>query len=143
MNDALVPASAGVNYEWANDHIYVKTPANLTQGRVTVVEDTLKPGFELPRHHHRQMVEIFYILEGSVTFEFDDGSVDVTPGITVNVEAGVWHRVSSQGGARLLTIFTPGGFDDYLDELASLGPGELEDAELMTELAERYDTWTK
>ena len=58
----IVQAGEGPNYGWSNDHIYVKTSRDLTAGRVTVLEDTLKPGFYLPRHHHRVMTEIFYIL---------------------------------------------------------------------------------
>ena len=75
---SVVPAGAGVDYDWANDHLFVKAPMHLTDGRVTVVEDILKPGFDLARHQHRTMIEIFYVLEGEVTFELDDLSVVAT-----------------------------------------------------------------
>lgn len=141
MRHSIVPAGQGVDYDWANDHVYVKSPLELTDGRVTVVEDTLKPGFHLGRHHHRSMVEIFYILEGEMTFAFDDESVVATPGTTVNVPPRVWHEVTSPGGGRLITVFTPGGFDHYLAELAAMDDAQLSDERYMAELGQRYDIW--
>jgi quercetin dioxygenase-like cupin family protein len=67
MKQHIVPAGGGQDYDWSNDHVYVKTPRSMTEVRVTVVEDTLKPGFDLARHYHKKMVEIFYVLHGEVT----------------------------------------------------------------------------
>lgn len=87
----IIPAGGGDNYDWANDHVYVKAPLEVSDGRVTLVEDTLKPGFLLARHHHRTMLEIFYILDGVVTFTYDDEVVEAAAGSTVIVPPGVWH----------------------------------------------------
>jgi quercetin dioxygenase-like cupin family protein len=141
MKQYVVAAGQGLDYDWSQDHISVKTPMELTDGRVSVVEDVLKPGFHLPAHRHRSMVEIFYILEGEVTFAFEDETVIATPGTTVTVPPNVRHEVTCPGGARLVTIFTPGGFDLHLAELATLTPVQLDDAEFIRELGERYDIW--
>ncbi len=119
----------------------MKTTLDITDGRVTVVEDTIKPGFHLPRHHHKRTVEIFYVLDGEFTFVFDDETVIATAGTTVNVPNGVWHEASSPGGAKLITVFTPGGFDRYMAELAAMTEQQLADAALMTTVGETYDTW--
>ena len=66
----VVPSGGGSDYDWAQDHVFVKSPLELTQGRVTVVEDRLKAGFHLGRHHHRKVVEIFHVLDGEVRFVF-------------------------------------------------------------------------
>ena len=120
----------------------IKTPFEVTGGRVTFAEDVLKPGFHLARHHHRRMVEIFYILDGEVSFVFDDDSAVVTSGTVVNVPAGIWHEVTCTAGGRLLTVFTPGGFDHYLAKLADLDSDALADADRITRLGEEYDIWT-
>jgi quercetin dioxygenase-like cupin family protein len=111
----------------------------------TVVEDTLKPGFDLARHYHKKMTEIFYILDGSVAFTFDDQSepVSATPGVTIAIPPLVWHRVTSKKGAKLITIFSPGGFDQYLAEMAPLTPEQFADQDFMTALAEKYDSWMR
>jgi quercetin dioxygenase-like cupin family protein len=143
MKQQVVSSGQGQNYDWANDHIYVKTTQGLTGGRVTVVEDTLKPGFHLARHHHKQMTEVFYILEGEVLFKFDDEVVLATPGATVNIPPNIWHDVSCEKGGKLITIFTPGGFDMYLQALASMSQEQFADEKTMTNLAEQFDTWMK
>ena len=141
MKPHIVHAGQGPEYEWSQDHITVKAPMELTQGRVSVVEDILKPGFHLPAHHHRSMVEIFYVLEGEVTFAFEDATATATPGSTVTVPANNRHEVTCPDGGRLVTIFSPGGFEHYLAELASLAPEQLNDADRVRDLAERYDIW--
>ena len=142
MADQLVvPAGGGLDYDWSKDHVFVKAPMELSDGRVTVVEDVLKPGFYLAPHHHRLTLEIFYILDGEVSFTFDDEKIVATPGTTVSVPANTRHEVACPAGGRLITVFTPGGFDQYLSELAALTPEELADAALMSRLAERYDIW--
>jgi quercetin dioxygenase-like cupin family protein len=67
MRPHVIEAGQGTDYDWSQDHISVKTPAALTDGRVTVVGDVLKPGFHLPAHRHLSMVEIFFIIEGDVS----------------------------------------------------------------------------
>ncbi len=141
MKQHIVPAGGGPDYDWTNDHVFIKTPMEMTDGRVTLVEDTLKPGFHLPRHHHRAMTEIFFVLEGEATFAFDDETLQARTGTTVTVPPDVRHEVSAPNGARFLTVFTPGGFDRYLAELASLAPAQLDDPDLITTLGQRYDIW--
>ncbi len=143
MTDAwqVVPAGDGTLFAWANDVVRVKTPAPFTGGAVSVVEDTLKPGFRLTRHHHKQMTEVFYVLDGDVRFVFDDRTVDATSGMTVNVAPGVHHEVVSPGGGRLITIFIPGGFDFYLAEVAELVAQGRDDEATLTALGQRYDIW--
>jgi len=135
----IVLPGQGKSYDWSKDHVFVKSTHELSDGRLTLVEDTLKPGFFLARHHHKKMIEIFYVLDGVVVFAFDDESVTATAGTTLNVPPGVRHEVTSQTGAKLLTIFSPGGFDAYLEELVVLTEGQYGDAAFMKNLAERYD----
>ncbi len=141
MKQQIIPANHGPDYDWSKDHIFVKTHSTLTDGRITLVEDTLKPGFHLPRHYHKAMIEVFYILEGEVVFAFDDETAIATPGTTVNIPPGVIHEVTCAQGGKLLTIFSPGGFDRYLEELTRLSAAQLEDTALLQSLAEQYDTW--
>ncbi len=142
MKQRMIPAGGGDDFDWAQDHVFVKAPFEASDGRVTLVEDTLKPGFVLARHHHRSMVEIFYILDGSVSFTYDDEQVDATAGATVIVPPRVWHGVASAQGARLLTVFSPGGFDHCLSALAGLAPEQFADSVAMDRLGEKYDIWT-
>jgi quercetin dioxygenase-like cupin family protein len=135
----IVLPGQGKTYDWSQDRIAVKSTLDLSDGRVTLAEDQLKPGFLLARHHHKKMIEIFYVLEGQVSFAFDDERVVCTPGTTISVPAGVPHEVASGEGARMLTIFSPGGFDTYLEELSVLTESQYADAAFMRALDERFD----
>ncbi len=139
----IVGAGEGTAYDWSQDHVVIKTPQELTDGRVALVEDALKPGFHLRRHHHRRMVEVFYVIDGEVVFAFDDETVIATTGMTINIAPFTWHEVSSEAGAKLLTIFTPGGFDHYFAELARLSETELHNDATVTALGETYDSWSR
>ena len=141
MTHTIIEAGGGPDYDWSNDHIYVKTPADVSGGQITVVEDTLKPGFHLARHYHKRMTEVFYILEGEVVIEFDKETITATPGTTVNVPPSVMHEITCSKGAKLITVFSPGGFDRYLEELASFSGEQFADSAFMQSLAEKYDTW--
>ncbi|MCO6453041.1 MAG: hypothetical protein J5I90_19815, partial [Caldilineales bacterium] len=59
MNYGIIQPGKGIEYKWSSDHIFVKTMGSLAEGRVSMVEDTLNPGFHLGRHHHKKMTEIF------------------------------------------------------------------------------------
>lgn len=143
MKQEIVLPGQGKNYNWTQDQVFVKSALTLSDGRLTLVEDHLKPGFFLGRHHHKKMIEVFYILDGSVEFVFDDESVIATPGTTLNVPPGIWHEVKSPQGAKLLTIFSPGGFDSYLEELVSLPEGKYADAAFMQSLSEKFDIFER
>ncbi len=85
------------------------------------------------------MVEIFHILEGEALFVFDHGTTIATAGMTISIPKDAWHEVSSANGARLLTIFTPGGFDHYLAELAALSETDIENESIVKALNSKYD----
>ncbi len=137
----IIESGGGQSYDWANDHICVKSTCNHTDGRLTMVEDTLKPGFHLARHYHKKMTEIFYLLEGHVTFKFESDTVVASDGMTINIPPNVTHEVISEQGARLITVFSPGGFEKYLETMAGMSELQFKDSALMQSLAEEYDTW--
>jgi quercetin dioxygenase-like cupin family protein len=141
MKQEIVVTGEGTEYEWSSDHIFVKTNGYVTDGRASMVVDTLKPGFHLPRHYHKKMAEIFYILEGEVTLIFDDETIVATMGTTVNVPPNVWHEAKSESGAKMISIFSQAGFEDYLAEMATLTDEQFADQAFMTRLNEKYDIW--
>lgn len=143
MKQQIILPGEGTEYDWTNDHIYVKTVGAFSEGRVSLVEDTLKPGFHLARHYHKQMTEVFYILEGEMTVIFDNETVVATAGTTINVPPNVWHEAKSENGAKMLSLFSPAGFEDYLAEMKQLSDEQFADAPFMQALAEKYDIWSE
>ncbi|MEL6748223.1 MAG: cupin domain-containing protein, partial [Pseudomonadota bacterium] len=81
----------GPNYDWANDHTFVKVSAGETGGAYTLMEDNLKATFALGLHVHHTHAETFYILIGSVDFFIDDTWFSAPAGSTLHVPPGVPH----------------------------------------------------
>lgn len=131
----------GDNYDYSQDHCYVKLSSNHTKGELSFVEDTLKPGFHLGRHHHKIMTEVFYILEGDVELIFDDGTIVAKPGDTVTVPPNVWHEAKCEKGGKMLSIFKNGQFDWYLEKLSTMSDAEFADMELMKKINAEFDVY--
>lgn len=136
-----VKNGAGENYDYSQDHCFVKLSSRDTKGDLAMVEDTLKPGFFLGRHYHKRMTEVFYVLEGEVEFIFDDETVLARAGDTVTVPPTVWHAANCEQGGKMLTIFGQGRFDLYLERLSQMTEAQFQDAALMKAMAEEFDIY--
>lgn len=131
----------GENYNYAQDHCFIKLSSRHTKGELSFVEDTIKPGFFLARHHHKIMTEVFYILEGNVALIFDDETIICKPGDTVTVPPNVWHAASCEKGGKMLSIFKNGQFDLYLEKLSKMTDEEFADTELMKRVSASFDIY--
>ncbi|AXT56436.1 cupin domain-containing protein [Aquimarina sp. MMG015] len=137
----IIRNGQGDNYNYSQDHCFIKLSSDSTQGELCFVEDTLKPGFYLARHHHKIMTEVFYILEGEVELIFDDETIIAKPGDTVTVPPNVWHAAGCAEGGKMLSIFKNGQFDLYLEKLSKMSDSDFEDAELMKAIAAEFDIY--
>ncbi len=115
----------------AREAVVVRPGEGLRVGNVEFLalsEDT--PRFNLsiftmaPRRHgpaahaHDDEDDAFYILDGELTFELDDGDVAAPTGTFVLVPPGVRHtfRNALDRPTRVLNIHAPAGFDRRLLE---------------------------
>ena len=137
----IIRKGEGENYNYAQDHCFIKLSSRNTNGELSFVEDTLKPGFYLARHHHKIMTEVFYILEGEVALIFDHETIVAKPGDTITVPPNVWHAASCKEGGKMLTIFKNGQFDLYLEKLSQLTDKDFEDPELMKSISAEFDIY--
>jgi mannose-6-phosphate isomerase-like protein (cupin superfamily) len=64
-------------------------------------------------HSHESNDDIFYVLEGTVTFLVGDHKIDASKGAFIRVPAGVMHDFENNSDARagFLNIYIPGGFE--------------------------------
>ncbi|MEZ4740789.1 MAG: cupin domain-containing protein [Flavobacteriales bacterium] len=137
-----IPTGEGENYNYAQDHCFIKLSSRATNGELCLIEDTLKPGFHLPRHHHKVMTEVFYMLEGEMELIFDDGTAILKVGDTITVAPQVWHEAKCTAGGKMLTIFKNGAFDVFLKELSTMTAEQFADADLMRSVSEKYDIYS-
>lgn len=65
---------------------------------VTSIQDSTK-------HYHREVTEIYYILDGKGEMELGKDVVELKPGVTVMIPPGVAHR--AYGDVRCLIVGVP------------------------------------
>ncbi|MEM1276178.1 MAG: cupin domain-containing protein [Pseudomonadota bacterium] len=139
---SFVPPGGGPNYDWSADHTFVKVSAQDTGGQYTLMEDNLKANFALGLHMHRYHAETFYILGGEIHFYIDGDWMTATEGCCIHIPPGVPHSCKVAEGeteGRMLMIYQPSGFDQYLAEMAEMTDADFADEAKMAALNEKYD----
>lgn len=61
--------------------------------RLHIKQHTLPAGAKTLRHHHKKTFEIYYVVEGAGKLIRGDKTIQLKPGMTVKVRAGVSHQL--------------------------------------------------
>ena len=61
-------------------------------------------GFGFGYHRHEGQEEVFYVQRGTVTFETEDGDVDVSAGEAVRFAPGEWQLGTNRGDDRVVAL---------------------------------------
>ena len=97
----------------------IKASAADTNGQYTLVEITAPAGLQTPLHVHYREDEGFYVLEGSVTIEVGEATVELGAGQHALGPRDIPHRFTvGPDGARMIWVLTPTGFEDFIDEVS-------------------------
>ena len=122
----------------------LKATSEHTDGGFFLSETVVEPGFPgPPLHRHRELTDMFYVLEGTLTLTVDGEEVEAPPGTFACIPPGTAHTFANRSDApvRFLNFNIPGGFEDYMRELAAAlaqadGPPNPED---IGRIAVKYD----
>ncbi|MFN2525128.1 MAG: cupin domain-containing protein [Actinomycetota bacterium] len=102
--------------------VVIKVSRDSSGGSMTVYESSRAAGDARgpAPHAHAGYDELFYVLAGEYEFVLSGTTVTATEGSAVFIPRGSWHsfRSSGRSDGRLLTVCTPGGIEDFFDELA-------------------------
>jgi quercetin dioxygenase-like cupin family protein len=82
-----------------------------TGGGYSIMDVTVRPGFEPPPHTHTHEDEAYYVLEGSWTFRCGDDVSAGEPGTLVFLPRGLQHTFTLSGEGRALVIISPAGLE--------------------------------
>lgn len=87
----------------------IKAGESTSKNGAAVIEFVTRKGEEPGAHTHPTEDEMFYVLEGELTFQCDGESFDVAMGGFVFLPRGVEHNyaIRSDGPVRLLVITAP------------------------------------
>ena len=123
LEPAVVRSSEGEARWWFGGLAEIKATAADTGGQMTIVEVTQHPGAEAPLHVHYRDDEGFWVLEGEVTFEVGDQTIEASAGDYVFGPRDIPHRFTvGDQGCRMLFILVPGGIEDLIRATSEPAP---------------------
>lgn len=98
-----------------------------TGGAYSMAEAYVPAGAEPPVHVHAREDEVYYVLEGEVTFQRGLEIIEASAGDSVVLPRGLQHGFAVRSGhARVLFIASPGGIEHAFLALGSdAAAGEL------------------
>jgi mannose-6-phosphate isomerase-like protein (cupin superfamily) len=119
---SIVPQSRtarGPQYWFFGMLAEVKASAADTGGQYALLEITAPAGLQTPLHVHYREDEGFYVLEGSVTIEVGDETVELGAGQHAFGPRNIPHRFTvGPDGAHMIWVLTPSGFEDFVEEVS-------------------------
>lgn len=119
---AVLEPSAPVHHEVAGGSIAVRLRGEQTGGAIGAVEMTIPAGFAgLPSHVHPDFDEVFFVLDGELSFRVGDEVLAAPPGAVIYVPGDVPHTFAElhQRPAHVLLVFNPAGHERYFEALAA------------------------
>ena len=115
----LSPTARANQYWFFGMLAEVKASAADTGGMYTLLEITAPAGLQTPLHVHYREDEGFYVLDGSVTVEVGDKTVELAAGQHAFGPRNIPHRFTvGPHGAHMIWLLTPGGFDDFVADVS-------------------------
>jgi mannose-6-phosphate isomerase-like protein (cupin superfamily) len=123
-----------------------KASAAETDGRFDLLDQTMPPGYAVPKHVHHNEDEAWYVLEGDIIFRCGDCEVHAKGHSWVFAPKDVPHSFTvGTAGARALTLTSPSGFAGFVEEFGEpatelvVPPESPLDMPRLLELARKYD----
>jgi mannose-6-phosphate isomerase-like protein (cupin superfamily) len=110
----FLPPGAGRAYDAGPMHAVFKADGAETDDRYCVSEWWLDAGQPGPGpHSHEANEELFYVVEGTMSFLIGEEWGEAPRGSFLRVPAGTTHDFENRGDARagVLNVFIPGGFE--------------------------------
>jgi mannose-6-phosphate isomerase-like protein (cupin superfamily) len=141
-----LPAGEGEAFWFTNHLMTVKATAASTDGAYGLVEGLASAGSGPPLHVHHREDEAFWLLEGQLTVRCGEKTFTAGPGSYTFLPRDIPHTFAVEGDtpARLLSICSPGGFEQYFvaagrpAERAGLPPAGPVDVGLLARIGQDF-----
>ena len=106
----------GRGYGMGRIRAVFKADGDEAAGSYSISEWWLEPNTTGPGTHSHPEDDVFYVVEGTMSFLVDDRWVEAPRGSFVLVPAGVTHDFQNRGEERagLLNFSHPGGFEEHM-----------------------------
>ena len=116
----FLPPDGGRCYQVGPMRAVFKADGEETADAYCVSEWWLEAGDDGPGpHSHENNVEIFYVVERTMSFLAGDTWLEAPRGSFLRIPAGVTHDFANRSDVRAgaLNVFMPGGFEPMMDKI--------------------------
>lgn len=112
----LLRPGEGRSYPMGRIAAVFKADGLETEGRYSISEWWLEPHTQGPGAHSHPEDDVFYVIEGTMSFLIDGKWLDAPKGSFVLVPAGAIHDFENRSEARAgaLNLSIPGGFEQHM-----------------------------
>lgn len=120
---------------------FVKVSSQDTEGKWSMFQGVIAPGFGPALHLHRSQEEWFQVMEGEFIFEVDGIRHVLNTGDSVFVPRMVAHRFQNTGTSigQIMILAQPSGtLEQFFEEFASLSELEHQASDRMTQIFARH-----
>lgn len=116
----VLQPGAGRAYPMGRISAVFKADGAETADRYSISEWWLEPNTTGPGAHSHEEDDVFYVLEGTMSFLLADRWVDAAAGSFVLIPGGVTHDFENRSGALAgaLNFSTPGGFEPSMPAIS-------------------------
>lgn len=120
-NEPFVVRREDVPSFWLVDSLWsVLATPDTTGGALSIMDQVMPKGSGPPPHVHPRLHEYFYVLEGDIAFQLAGEVRSASAGAFVSVPATTVHGFAvTTESARVLNLYTPGGFTEQISELGT------------------------
>jgi mannose-6-phosphate isomerase-like protein (cupin superfamily) len=110
----------GRSYPMGRISALFKADGRETKGRYSISEWWLEPHTKGPGAHSHAEDDVFFVIEGTMSFLIGDEWTHAAAGSFVLVPGGVTHDFENRGSARagVLNFSVPGGFEEDMPDIA-------------------------
>lgn len=149
-NISTIDNEQGQSLSIAGNNYRILVSGKQTGGNYAVIDMLVPPGGGPGPHAHKDMQEMFYVVEGEVEFKMEGAKYNAKKGSLVNIPfGGQVHGFKNKSNemARLLCTVIPAGLDDFFLEIGKpveagtfLAPSHLSPEEIsqLSALGEKY-----
>ena len=116
----VLAPGAGRGYPMGRIAAVFKADRDETAGRYSISEWWLEPHTAGPGPHSHEEDDVFFVIEGVMSFLVDGAWMDAERGSFVLVPGGVTHDFENRGDAPagVLNFSIPGGFEAHMPDIA-------------------------
>src|SRR5262245_2786940 len=116
----FLPPGEGRSYPMGRISAVFKADGNETQSHYSISEWWLEPHTQGPGAHSHAEDDIFYVIEGTMSFLIGDRWIDAAKGSFVLAPGGMIHDFQNRSSnhAGVLNFSVPGDFEESMSAIA-------------------------